>query len=103
MGYPVDGITPSTATIPPTLLTITSEASIVLPTRFGLRIGALFFNPGAVTVYLGFGFVPTSTVYSVAIAATASWPNQPIPFPFQGQVEAIVASTEGSLLATEFI
>jgi hypothetical protein len=64
-----------------------------------LRTGAVFYNLGSQTIFLGFGFVPTTSVFSAAIAATAPYV---LPIPWKGVINGIVASTTAAITGTEF-
>src|SRR5271166_2195759 len=100
---PLDAM-PSTVANAPSQQTVTSSSASVLAannSRRELRVT----NTGTVAVYLGLGQTPTATAYHVALAActgandgTGGSYTSDV---WKGAVNAIVASTSGTVVVTE--
>lgn len=99
----VVGPTSSTATAP-AATTVTSTSGSILATNAN-RKEVTVVNTGTVVVFLAFGQTPTSSAYHVALAACSSGNDGTggtyTSDMWKGAINAIVASTSGTVCVTE--
>ncbi len=104
---PVQPYTTSTnePSVPATQYTINSSATSVQALAADeTRNVAIFINNSTAICYLGFGFTPTTTSYTVSLAAnggmyTLTGQGSPT---YNGVVNAIWASANGTLVITKY-
>ena len=100
---PVD--TPISSTASATALqTVTSTSATIIAAN-ALRLECVVVNTGIYTVYLGLGQVPTATAYHIALphctVAHDGTGGVYVTDIFKGAINAIVASTSGSVCCVE--
>lgn len=90
------------ATSSHTLVSVTTTASTILAANSS-RKGFMVTNVGGNTVYLGFGFTPTTSDYSVSIAITTGNDRyEPLTTCYTGAITAIRGSGSTNVTVVEF-
>jgi hypothetical protein len=91
-------VAPNSTTGTHTNPTITSSSSTIVATSTS-TVGVAIYNSSTVIVFLGIGFTPTSSSYTIPIEPNVYFE---VPYGFSGIINAITAGASGAIQVTVF-